>query len=130
MFEEAPSLDLSKATKLEEVEFRMRAPRAGWINATLNTTKTKNLRRITIHCDGCYFGDHRNVQQWRNLDHFLVQLWTTRRIPLLFTYRAGWDSSIWLITELLPESNTRGALRMQPVYINEIISGKNHILIY
>jgi hypothetical protein len=47
---EMPPLDLSKATKLKDVEFRCGRPNIQWITMTLQSIESKNLQQIIIHC--------------------------------------------------------------------------------
>lgn len=108
-----PSVDLSKARKLKDVEFRLYAPRVGWINKTLQTAKSENLRQITLFSsiDPRRESDETARPEWQNLDHLLVQLWTTRSIRPALTYQKGWETSDFVVpSEVLPELTRRGIL--------------------
>ena len=76
-----PPLDLSHVAKLKDVEFRFVRPSVQWIIATLQTAKTKHLRRVTvfssIRLDKVQEVDR---QGWQDLDHLLVQLWSSHSI--------------------------------------------------
>ena len=71
-----PAIDLSKVTKLKDLEFRCDEPNVLWITSTLRTTKSKNLRRITIRSRitliNTIGGTDR--QEWRELDCRIVGL--------------------------------------------------------
>ena len=45
---EAPSLDLSKATKLKDVVFNYRRSDIQWVTAMIKTIESKNLQQIVI----------------------------------------------------------------------------------
>ena len=115
----APSLDLSKATKLKDIEFRLYTPGVGWINRTLQTAESKKLRQITIHSPMASISNVLDLPitemarlEWQNLDHLLLQLWTTRSIRPVFTYgkRKGGNGSGMLVPGLLPELTSRGVI--------------------
>jgi len=46
---ETPPLDLSKATKLKDVEFACRKSDIQWIAMTVQTATSKSLRQITVN---------------------------------------------------------------------------------
>ena len=76
-------LDLSKATKLTDLEFQLHTytPTVQWITATLRTAKCPNLRRIRIF--SCVVFDPiegTTLEEWRELDRLLVRLWTSHSI--------------------------------------------------
>ena len=108
-----PSINLSKAEKLKDVEFRPGGPNAEWMSAVLRTAKSENLQQITIHFYTHavhtvlrYPADAMTRLEWRDLDHLLVQLWTTRSIRPVFTYEErGGEAQV---PELLPELASRG----------------------
>ena len=112
-----PSINLSEATELKDVEFRLREPNIGWINATLQTARSKNLQQITIH----FFSPLPHIfpgpinettrWEWQDLDHLLVRLWTTFSIRLVFVYtqkKEGGTGSGVPVPKLLPELASRG----------------------
>ena len=110
------SLDLSKAIKLEDVEFLPSQPNVKWISAALRTIKSKNLRQITICLGGSIMStvlhdpvDETSRLRWRDLDNLLIQLWTTHSIRPVFRME-GMDSSRALVPKLLPELARRGVI--------------------
>ena len=106
-----PSINLSEAAKLKDVEFRLRQPYLGWINATLQTARSKNLGQITIHFP-CFFINLINETtplEWQELDHLLVQLWTRCSIRPVLTHENGQGTDPALVVaKLLPELTSRG----------------------
>ena len=77
-------LDLSRATNLKKVVFQFGRPSVLWAVMALQTIKSKNLQHITIHQDT---GPYRSpgveeglLPEWRDLDHLLVQFWTSHSI--------------------------------------------------
>ena len=104
-------IDLSKVTKLKDLEFELFIPNVRWLIATLETARCKNLRRITIRS---YFtfnsvGEARR-QEWQELDRLLVQLWTSHSISPQFTFRRarGRFDLGDIVPGLLPELMSRG----------------------
>ena len=95
------------------VEFQPREPRIGWIIAALRTIESNTtLWLITINFTPIYTHpipvDEATRQEWQELDHLLVHLWTTRSIRPVFTYKTV--ASGVLVPELLPELTRRGAV--------------------
>ena len=95
------------------VEFQPREPRIGWIIAALRTIESNTtLWLITINFTPVYTHpipvDEATRQEWQELDHLLVHLWTTRLIHIVFTYKTA--ASGVLVPELLPELTRRGAV--------------------
>ena len=108
----SPPFDLSKVTKLKDVEFRWYKPDIQWITMSLQTIKSSNLRQITIAIGAFVLFDEAVRQQWRGLDRLLVQLWTSRSIlPRIIYGRVDRGDSLGdLVPSLLPELTTRGAV--------------------
>ena len=106
---EMPLLDLSKATKLKDVQFWCERPNIQWITMALQSIESKNLQQIIIHCSSLF----RNLigetahQAWRDLDRLLVQFWTSRAIRPKLEYEAGGDDLKGLVPSLLPELTRR-----------------------
>ena len=99
-----PSLDLSTAAKLKDVVFSSEGS-LRWINAALETIKSKELQRVTVK-SWHMLVDYR---EWGDLDHALAQLWTSRSIrPTILLSREG--EMIGLVPELLPELTKQGAV--------------------
>ena len=107
-----PPLNLSDATKLKDVEFRPRTSSVKWISAALRTAKPQNIQRVAI----LFYiplmssvirnpAEAMTRLEWQELDHLLVQLWTTRSIRPVFTYYAIGDETSpgVLVPQLLPE---------------------------
>ena len=44
-----PPIDLSKVTKLKDVQFDWTMLNVQWITLTLATTKSKNLQQVSLH---------------------------------------------------------------------------------
>jgi len=87
----APSLDLSKATKIKDLRFRWKRLSVQWITTTLRTIESKNLRHITIHPTSAGTIEEAVRQEWQDLDRLLVQFCWVRFLGLL-----------WLAQTLLP----------------------------
>ena len=106
------SIDLSNATKLKDIEFRPYEPNVSWINATLQTARSKDLREIIIHIPTTLFRsiDETTRLEWQDLDHLLVWLCTTRSVRPVFTYEKSGEGSgpEERVPELLPELVSRG----------------------
>ena len=73
-----PSINLSRAEKLKDVEFRPGGPNAEWMSAVLRTAKSENLQQITIHFYTHavhtvlrYPADAMTRLEWRDLDHVM-----------------------------------------------------------
>jgi hypothetical protein len=102
-----PSLDFSKATKLKELVFYCGEPNVQRITMALQTVQSKNLQQITI----CPYGSWENPveedvrQEWQDLDHLLVQFWTSCSIRPRIIYG---DYLRALVPNLLPELTRRG----------------------
>ena len=103
----APSpLDLSNATKLKYLIFRWSIPGVQWITITLRTARSKILRRIAIFLRKALFiPEEGTLREWHELDHLLVQLWTSRSILPRILYKHTEEG---LVTRLLPELARKG----------------------
>jgi hypothetical protein len=75
-----PPFDFSKATKLNDLEFKCITPDVQWITKTLLTTK--NLRKIRIQSHIVFADPIAETvrQEWRDLDRLLARLWTSHSI--------------------------------------------------
>ena len=82
--------NLSKARKLKGVRFECTGLNVRWIAATLRTAKSTNFRNITIMVTSCVAPPNSVEEmvhrEWQDLDHLLVQLWTSRLIRPKITY--------------------------------------------
>jgi hypothetical protein len=90
----APSpFDLSKATKLKDMEFHLDiyTEDVRWITKTLLTIE--NLRQISVHIRFLFTQPiaETTYQEWRDLDRQLVELWISHSIrpEIKFLYREG-----------------------------------------
>ena len=113
---EAPSLDLSKATKLRDVAFNYLRSDIQWVTAMIKTIRSKNLQQIAIFS---YERTPLSAQikeaihrEWQDLDHLLVQLWTSHSVRLKIVYwrGEGQDEARGFAQRLLPELTRRGAI--------------------
>ena len=119
---ESPIIDLSKATKLQDVVFRPRSLSVEWIATALQTTisKHRELQKITIGFP--FYVTSINLdtikrsviyRDWLDLDLLLVQFWETRSTgsKVVCVLWMGREQDVRGYTEcLLPEMTKRGAL--------------------
>lgn len=106
-----PSLDLSKATKLEDVELWMGGPDVRWIIMALQSVKSTTLHQITIHSHPTTDLTGETVRrEWQGLDRLLAQLWTSHSVRPQITYKAeeGVKDLGDHAPSLLPELTRRG----------------------
>ena len=104
-----PPLDLSKATKLEDLSFRYAASNVQRITMALQSVKSVNLRRIAIRpydISVDRIGDTER-REWQEFDRLLVQFWTSHSIRPEFACEAG-NGFRGLAPSLLPELMRRG----------------------
>ena len=120
------SIDLSKARRLKDVNFRPESRNVEWITVALQTItpEHRDLRRISIrvsHCLTVFEVDadgQRSIgeaisRQWWDLDHRLVQFWDSRSIrPRVVCTRPGGrvGDAETRIGCLLPEMAKRGVI--------------------
>ena len=108
-----PPLDLSKATKLKDLNFTWCSSNTKWIAMTLQTAKSKNLRKIIIRIssDHLRFPRTRVRSEWQDLEQLLVELWTFRSIFLEVKYSKG-EEGTWrrLVVDLLPKLTSMGVV--------------------
>jgi hypothetical protein len=109
-----PPLDLSKATKLKDVQFRCGMPSIQWVTVALQSIKYKDIERITINC---YVHLENPVgetarQEWRDLDRLLVHFWTAHSIRPKIMYEAREEGNDLggFAPGLLPELTRRQAV--------------------
>ena len=111
-------LDLSRATKLQDVDFLSASLNIRWITAAIRTTtpKHRDLRKISIHVpySKTSFDTVKrsaNYQEWLDLDRLLVQIWESHSTSLrvICTTQLGQpEGMIGLADCLLPELTRRG----------------------
>ena len=115
--------DLSKATKLKQLKFRKKnRSSVQWITMTLQTVESRKLQSITICPQGP--GPETVVeeayQEWQDLDHLLVQFWTSHSIRPRVRYVAGREGKDLRgdAPRLLPELTRRGLVDLveTPLY--------------
>ena len=83
-----------------------------WIVATLCTTNTQHLQQVTIHSDiGVCRVQEANRREWQDLDHLLVQLWTSHSViqKIVYTKVPEGMGITEAAQNLLPELMKRGA---------------------
>jgi len=115
---EMAEFDLSEATKLRDVVFRCTKQRVKWISKALHTIRSRSLQRISLELprrDQAPTGDaiwEAVHQEWVDLDHLLVQFWTSRSLRPTVMYEPGEleeEMRVYVAT-LLPELTRRGAI--------------------
>lgn len=112
----SPPFDLSKLTKLKDVELRWNTSGIQWITTSLETAKSPNLRQVTITISSFVaFVDpveEEMCREWQDLDRLLIQLWTLRSISPKIRYekRDRGNDLGELGPSLLPELTSRGAV--------------------
>jgi hypothetical protein len=110
-----PPFDLSKTTKLKNLEFQLAyTQNVRWITTTLQTVKSPNLRQISIRSRkfpvdpiGATI-----LQEWLDLDRLLTQLWTSHPIRPEITCRNGVGHYLRadVVSRLFPELTSRGVV--------------------
>ena len=104
-------LNLSNAMKLKYLNLRWGTLNVRWITVTIQTARSKILRRITIFLRNILLAPtEATLREWHELDHLLVQLWTSRSIISKILYK---NTSEGLIPRLLPELTRKGFTRDQ-----------------
>jgi len=110
-----PSFNLSTAKNLKYLALRFGRPNVQWITATLQTIESKNLQGIALQFGANAF-EHTTTeairQQWHDLDHLLVQFWTSHSIRLVITCGGGGARQDLrdYASSLLPELTRRGLI--------------------
>ena len=95
------------------MEFRGRdSTSIRWITVALQTVKSKNLRQITIHSPLTIPDPAGKVvrREWQDLDHLLVQFWTSNSIrsQVMYEPEEGRKDITDHASSLLPELTRRG----------------------
>jgi hypothetical protein len=107
-----PPLDLSKASKLKELSFRLGGLDVQRITMALQTVQSEHLQQITIHSCGNFANPVEEAvrQAWQDLDRMLVQFWTSHSIRPKITHDAGKGQDYWgvSVSRLLPVLTWRG----------------------
>ena len=115
-----PRFDLSKVTKLRDLELRWNRLDVRWITTLIKTVESPHLRQITVLLSFwvTFVGpaEERIRRGWQGLDRLLVKLWTSRSILPKITYEkersGGVDDLGVLVKSLLPELTRWGAVGM------------------
>ena len=114
-----PPFDLSEAKKLKELEFQftLGTPSVEWIATTTRTAKSKDLRQIRIRSNLASIDSIEGTarREWQDLDHLLVELWTSHSIRPNVRFKTCWREGDPrdVAPSLLPELASRvvGAVR-------------------
>ena len=88
------SFNLSMATKLKHLAFKCAGPSIQWATKALQTVESKNLQGITLRSNPDIFGNIDMItepilHQWHDLNHLLVQFWTSHSIRPKVMYETG-----------------------------------------
>ena len=78
LYDTPPPLDLSKHTKLEDLDFVWSGWTIRWITMTLETIKSKHLREINVrlYTPSPPLNPTEAIRnEWQELDNLLVRLW-------------------------------------------------------
>ena len=106
-------LDLSRLTRLKEVFLRP-GTNVRWMIGVLQTAESTNLRQITIRfpLELGTWAEERFHQDWQELDHALLQFWTSHSIrPRIEYWRVDEECELKeLASRLLPELTGRGVV--------------------
>ena len=99
----SPSIDLSRTTKLRDVEFLCVEPSIQWITNTLRTAESKQIRRISI---GLFRGGLMRLspQECSDLDPLLVHFWTSHslRLKVMHDYTGSPEAALaWLLPQTM-----------------------------
>ena len=107
-------LDLSKATRLEDIQLNLNPRTVQWVTGTLRTAKSEYLRQITIFIPSSFTNPAQATvhREWEDLDHALVQLWTSRSVRprLKYVKTPECDKVERQVRALLPELASRGVI--------------------
>ena len=127
------SIDLSKATRLQDIEFWCGQLRAKWVTMTLRTvtSKHKDLQKIFIHIYHRFTPDSSGAsirkvvgettyREWLDLDRLLVEFWESRSIRPKVKYACASPNeskgAIDGVACLLPEITKRGIADLVEYY--------------
>ena len=118
-------IDLSKATRLKDVAFRVNSHKVDWITMELQThaPEHQDLRQISIYVpyNLSFAGFGANVRQiiseatygqWLDFDRLLVRFWEScsTRLMVSCTKPVGMQSMRDFVEHLLPEVARRGIM--------------------
>ena len=126
-------IDLSKATKLKDMEFGFQYLSIAWVASTLKTITSRHRDLQGVSIRGCDLSDSTGTgwqanaaaeeddtrEQWMDLERTLVQLWESHAVRAKVEYYSKTrEESCELMEKLLPEATKRGVvelLRLQHV---------------
>ena len=93
------------------MKFSLAQPSVRWITATLRTVISKSLRRISIDLHDETISEAVN-QEWQDLDHLLVQFWTSHSIRprIVYVAKKGKGDLRDHVLSWLPELTRRGLI--------------------
>ena len=110
-----PSLDLSEATKLKDLEFHC-CRSTQWVTTMVRTAKSGSLQKIAVISSAATAIriEEEVYWEWQDLDHLLLQLWTSRSIRPKVVYKRGRreDGTGDVVSRLLPELTKRGVVEV------------------
>ena len=102
------SLDLSKATGLKNTDFCFHESKSQCASTTLRSAKSEQIDVHIIFTFPNSVGEALCLE-WQELDHLLVQPWTTRSTrPVLRYIKARGNERKELLLKLLPGLTSRG----------------------
>lgn len=105
----APLLDLSKATKLQDVVFRSQSSNIQWIIAALHTVDSEGIQQISLEVSIGIFWRGLD-QEWLNLDSLLAHFGISHafRLKIMYESRGGWVGQRERVARSLPELTGKG----------------------
>jgi len=117
------AIDLSKATKLQEVILRPGSLSIQWITTAFQTTipKHQGIQEISIHLhpqfsliDADTIKESETYGEWMDLDRLLIQFWESRPNPPKVTFATGGEEQDveHFAGCMLPELTRRGMISL------------------
>lgn len=123
------SVDLSRATKLKDVTFRIDSSGPEWVTTALRTITPNHRDLLQISISAAYYptivmfntddviqgAEGQTTRRWLELDQLLAQLWESHSIPLKILCRApSWKekSAHESMGLLLPEITRGGTVNL------------------
>ena len=105
----APSLDLSKLTKLQGITFRCNGSNVQRIITALQTVELATIKQVSLLLSFDVLWQPVS-QEWLNLDSLLVQFWTSHsfRLKVICETMWGFEDQRKTAARLLPELAKRG----------------------
>ena len=120
-------IDLSKATKLKDVAFKLVGLDIAWVALTLKTitSKHRDLRGVLIEGHAFFKFDawqtgttavkDETWEEWADLDRTLIQLWESHAVRAKVRYSSNKreESRELMGNFLLPEATKRGIVELE-----------------